>query len=147
MYPLANGMQRILWGRSIMKISNKREDAIYESLVRGFELEKISDWDGAVAAFTIAAKLGSTDAKSMLGTIFDDRIVPARPREAVYWYKKGVEAGDENCAWNLAMHYKGLKQKRWYAYWLNVAKTMGYPEATHEIVTNNWWVKLHGERP
>ncbi len=130
-----------------MILTSKREDLIYDSLVKGFEHEKAGELEDAITTFTIAARLGSADARSMLGTIFDDRITPSQPKLAVYWYKKGVEVGNESCAWNLAMHYKGLKQKRWYLYWLNVAKAMGHPNADHELDTNEWWMKLHGSRP
>ncbi|MEO5774731.1 MAG: hypothetical protein ABIQ32_11525 [Sphingomicrobium sp.] len=124
-----------------MKIVKGHEKREADALMIAFHREEKGDLEGSIKAFKAASRLGSTDARSKLGTIFDDVISPPSPRKAVYWYKKGVEAGDSGCAWNLAMHHCGLGNKRWYRYWLQVALRMGDPDAPDELKTGKWWQK------
>lgn len=124
-----------------MEKQSSIEQKIYGHLSSAFKLEEDGDIAGAIDEFKAAAELGSADAQSKLGTIFDDIVKPARPKEAVYWYKKAVRAGDGSCAWNLAMHYKEHANRRRYLYWLRVAERMGDPDSKKELETREWWNK------
>jgi len=64
-----------------------------------------------------------------LGTIVDDLGPRPNAREAVYWFKRGIRAGDYTAAYNLAMHYKNRRQDRWYIHRMAVAAKMGDPDA------------------
>ena len=124
-----------------MSNSSNLESRIYESLIKGFDFEESGEIEKSIEAFTIAAKLGSIDALSKLGTIMDDVLKPPQPKQAVYWYKRAVRAGSSSCAWNLAMHYNGLGDRRWYLYWLRVAARMREADAIEELKTGKWWSK------
>ena len=54
-----------------MSNSSNLESRIYESLIKGFDFEESGEIEKSIEAFTIAAKLGSIDALSKLGTIMD----------------------------------------------------------------------------
>jgi len=124
-----------------MEFSQAARDRRTYTLIRAFELEEAGDIEGAIANFKEASRQGSVDARSKLGTIYDDVIKPPRPEEAVRWYRKGASAGDAGCAWNLAMHYAGIGNVRWYKYWLHKAKELGDPDAREELNTGKWWKK------
>ena len=115
------------------------DSKVIDLLREAFELEEAGDIAGSIRMFKAAAKQGSNDARSKLGTIFDDVVHPSKPARAVYWYKQGVKGGDAECAWNLAMHYAGLQRKRGYLYWLLKAEAMGDPDAKAELLTGEWW--------
>jgi TPR repeat protein len=105
-----------------------------------FEAEASGDLTTAINLFKRAARCGSNDARSKLGTIYDDVLTPPSPSKAAYWYKSAVKGGDANCAWNLAMHYAGMGRRRGYLYWLRIAAEMG-ADAPLEIADNAWWKK------
>jgi hypothetical protein len=116
-------------------------DAVTNVLLRAFELEEAGDIGAAISAFQEAASFGSTDAYSKLGTIFDDVLQPSQPLKAAEWYRRGVGAGDSSCAWNLAMHYCGLGDRKHYDEWLRIALKMGDPDAEAELLDERWWRK------
>lgn len=96
---------------------------------RASALEDRGEIDLAVKLYTDAARLGEPIAQSNLANLLDDKVSPARPKEAVYWYKRALKAGHEPAAWNLAMHYRNAGKKRWYLYWLRVAAELGDEDA------------------
>lgn len=116
-------------------------DAATNVLLRAFDLEEAGDIEAAISAFQDAATLGYTDAFSKLGTIFDDVLQPPQRLKAVEWYRRGVDAGDSGCAWNLAMHYCGLGDRKQYEEWLRTAVRMGDPDAEAELLDESWWQK------
>jgi TPR repeat protein len=122
-------------------MSEIAEDKVIETLRKAFDREAEGEIQEAIRLFKIAAKLGSNDARSKLGTIFDDVLKPPKPDRAVYWYKQGAKNGCSGCAWNLAMHYAGLGRKRGYSYWLLKAQFMGDSDADEELMTGAWWKK------
>jgi TPR repeat protein len=79
--------------------------------------------------FRLAALMNHVPSMNSLATLLDEL---GRPQEAVRWYKHAVTSGDAMAAWNLAMHYVPLGQKRWYRYWLNKAASMGDEDAVIE---------------
>lgn len=79
--------------------------------------------------FKRAALMSHVDSMNSLATLLDEL---GRPREAVRWYKQAVAAGHAMAAWNLAMHYVPLGQKRWYRHWLNKAASMRDEDAVIE---------------
>lgn len=119
------------------------EDRMVNALARAFELEDAGEIEESIRMFKLASKLGSNDARSKLGTIYDDVVKPAKPGRAVYWYKQGVKRGMAACAWNLAMHYAGQGRRRGYLYWLRIAETMGDSDALEELGSGNWWKKTN----
>jgi len=93
------------------------------------ELEEAGRIHEAIRVYTAAARLGDEIAQNNLATLLDDRAIPRRPAEAVYWYKRAVRAGSAEAAWNLAMHYRNLGKRRWQIHWLRVAARLGEPDA------------------
>lgn len=85
----------------------------------------------AVDAYYEGARLGDPSAQSNLANILDDQL--GRSTEAVYWYKRAIDAGHSVAALNLAIHYKNLGKRRWYIHWLHVAARMGEDEAEREL--------------
>jgi len=123
-------------------MNDSRLDA---TLREAFRAEKDGNIKAAIRLFKAASRLGSTAARSKLGTIYDDVLAEPDPIKAVYWYRRGVAGGDSGCAWNLAMHYAGLGRKRSYLYWLRVAREMGDPDARKELSTGRWWTKRNSK--
>ena len=80
--------------------------------------------------FRRAAAMGHLPSMNSLATLLDDDL--RRPQEAIFWYKRAVLAGHDIAAWNLAMHYVPLGQKRWYRYWMKRAAAMGNEDAAVE---------------
>lgn len=117
------------------------KESLEDILCKAFDLESNGDIASSINLFKRASRMGSNDARSKLGTIYDDVIRNPNRRQAIYWYRKGVEGGDSGCAWNLAMHYACLGRKRGYLHWLRVAEAMGDQDAASEIHSNKWWKK------
>lgn len=118
-----------------------QNEKIDDILRLAFDCEKKGDITTAIKKFKAASRLGSNDARSMLGTIFSEMIPNPNYSRAIYWYKKGVSGGDSSCAWNLAMHYAILGRPIGYKYWINIARKMGDPDAQSEYLTRHWWLK------
>lgn len=129
-------MSRI--SRNKERRTSGRTDGI---LRRAFDAESDGNIEAAIRLFKQASRLGSNDARSKLGTIYDDVLSRPDPIKAVYWYRRGVAGGDASCAWNLAMHYAGTGRRSSYLYWLRVAAKMGDADAPKEIACGRWWVK------
>jgi TPR repeat protein len=87
----------------------------------------------ATKLYRRGAKLGNLDSMLNLGTMLDGRGPLPKPKEAVYWFKRGIRGGDSTAAYNLAMHYKNRGQQRWYIHWLSIAAQMGDPDAPDEL--------------
>lgn len=87
----------------------------------------------ALRLYREAAELGDISAQSNLGNLLDDKIRPARPAEAVYWYKRASRAGSCTAAYNLAIHYRNAGKRRWHLHWLKVAQRLGDPDVAGEI--------------
>ena len=85
--------------------------------------------DEAERLFKLAAAMGDHVSMNSLGKLFDDL---RRPEDAVRWYKRAVVAGSAIAAWNLAMNYVPLGQRRWYRYRMKKAAAMGYDDALTE---------------
>jgi TPR repeat protein len=117
------------------------DERINEILREAFSAEEAGNLEVAIRLFKRASRLGSNDARSKLGTIYDDVVKRPNPDRAVYWYRRGVKGGESSCAWNLAMHYAGLGRRRGYLHWLRVATAMGDPDAATELASNHWWKK------
>jgi TPR repeat protein len=103
---------------------------------RGFDLESKGDIEGAIHAYSEAAKLGSSSALVNLGNIFDDVISPPDPERAVSCYKSAAELGNPAGAWCLAVHYRNLGNDEQYLHWLKTAADMGEEDAI-EILSAN----------
>ncbi len=110
--------------------SNNEADRIWAEAVDLADAGKI---DEAIARYLTAARMGHVAAQSNLANLLDDEVVPARPHEAVYWYKRAIRGGSAVAAWNLAMHYRNQGKLRWYFHWLRVAAQMGEEDAATEL--------------
>ena len=108
---------------------------LHPMFLLGSDLEEKSDFLGAIRAYRKAAKDGDKHSQSNLGNLLDDKIHPARPTEAVYWYKRAVRQGYWAAASNLAIHYRNLGKSRWQLHWLKVAAKLGDSDAPKEIRT------------
>jgi TPR repeat protein len=96
---------------------------------RAAELEELGKIEEAVKLYRRGARLGNLGSMINLASLLDDQISPPKPREAIYWYKRGIKAGDSTAAFNFAMHYRNLRQRRWYVHWMRVAAQMGDSDA------------------
>jgi TPR repeat protein len=101
--------------------------------------EDDGDLEKAIELYLKAAKLGDSVAQLNLGVILEDKISPPQVKEAIYWTKRAIRSGHATGAWNLAMRYRLLGNKRWYIFWLNKAAEMGEVEAFEELKTLSWW--------
>jgi TPR repeat protein len=99
----------------------------------GSALEDKDDFRGAIEAYRKAAKDGDTASQLNLGNLLDDKIKPARPTEAVYWYKRAIRKGYWPAASSLAGHYRNLGQTRWQLHWLKVAAKLGDSDAPKQM--------------
>lgn len=108
----------------------QRAEAIF---FRASALEDAGRILPAIRLYREAAELGDISAQSNLGNLLDDKIRPARPAEAVYWYKRAIRAGSCTAAYNLAVHYRNAGKRRWHLHWLKVAQRLGDPDAGPEI--------------
>ncbi len=109
------------------------------------DLEEAGDITEAMRLYLMSASTGYTPAQLNLGNLLDDRAVPRRPTEAVYWYKRAVKGGEPRGAWNLAMHHRRLGSRRWYLHWLRVAAAMGEQDARAAVAAlplrgSSWWI-------
>jgi TPR repeat protein len=95
--------------------------------------EDRGDISTAINLYEKSAKLNFAYSQNNLANIFDDKLVPSREKEAVYWYKKAISNGYSTAAWNLAKHYQNKGNKRWYRYWLERAVQMGDEDAIDEV--------------
>lgn len=120
-------------------------EEIYQVLRDAFEAEESGDLATAIQLFKRAARCGSNDARSKLGTIYSNVLTPPELSKAVYWYKSAVKNGDASCAWNLAMHYSKIGRRKGYLYWLKIADEMGDFDAPAELADNAWWNKLNSK--
>jgi len=112
-----------------MKVGTKE----YQIFCEASGKEDAGDIRGAMRLYRILAKAGDAIAQSNLANLLDDKVRPAKPREAVYWYKRAVRNGNYFAALNLAMHYRNIGKSRWQIHWLRVAAKMGAPDARREI--------------
>ncbi len=113
--------------------------------VEACDLEEAGDTSEAMRLYAMAASTGYTPAQVNLGNLLDDKAVPRRPAEAIYWYKRAVKGGEPRAAWNLAMHHRRLGSRRWYVHWLTVAATMGEEDARSALAAlplrgPSWWI-------
>ena len=99
------------------------------SFREGYKCEESGLNERAIQFYLEAARLGDVSAQLNLGNILDEKISPAEPSEAVYWYKRAARSGSAAGAWNLAMHYRKTRQRRWYDYWLRRAAELGEEDA------------------
>lgn len=107
----------------------------------GYDLHERGEHKEAIEALEVSAELGSTDAMAFLGAIYDDALVPPKEGAARYWLKRGADAGNPECAWNLAMHYSQRGNRRRYEHWLNVSEKIGCEDALQEKASMYWWNK------
>jgi TPR repeat protein len=114
-------------------MSDKTYDRGLEIFTAASEAEDLGDNDKAIRLYRLAARLGFSPALINLGNWYDDKAIPRAPKEAVKLYKRAVSLGDEVAAYSLAIHYRNLKNKRWYLYWLKRSAQMGYEEAVIEL--------------
>ena len=98
---------------------------------RAYYAEERGHFDEAERLLRQSAAMGNMSAMSSLANLLDDRL--HCPQEAVHWYKRCVAAGDASAAWNLAMHYIPLGQRRLYRYWMRKAAAMGEEDAVAEV--------------
>ncbi|MFT4090810.1 MAG: hypothetical protein QM645_08765 [Asticcacaulis sp.] len=110
-----------------------------ELLGKGIKLFEAENYEASLVTLYRAAKLGSSDAMSLIGTIYDDKESFKNNRKAIYWYKRGVESGNSSCAWNLAMRSARKRRLSNYLHWLDVAKQLGDQDAETELKRREWW--------
>lgn len=95
--------------------------------------------DGHVARaarlFLKAAKLGSVEAQVNLGNILAAGTRSNAPDfdGARFWYRKAIEGGSPEAAWNLALTYRDRGNARMHRFWLERAARMGSEDAIEQI--------------
>jgi TPR repeat protein len=106
---------------------------LHPMFLMGSDLEDQKDFRGAIHAYRKAAKDGDLPSQLNLGNLLDDKIKPARRKEAVSWYKRAIRKGYWPAASSLAIHYRNLGQPRWHLHWLKVAAKLGDTDAPSDI--------------
>lgn len=88
----------------------------------------------SVKLFKQAAIAGVIGAQVNLGNIYDagDGVRCDFPT-ARYWYKRAIDQGSPEAAYNLAVSYLHRGNVRWARYWLLVAESLGDEDA-HELL-------------
>ena len=111
-----------------------------ERLDRGTVLWSLADeaedgerYDDAERLFLEAAQLGNILSMNRLARLYDDVFQPALPDRAIYWYVRAFRAGEDNAAWDLAMHYVPRANHRWYRFWIRKAAESGHSDAVEEL--------------
>lgn len=95
--------------------------------------------DGHVAKaarlFLKAAKLGSVEAQVNLGNILAAGTRSNAPDfdGARFWYRKAIEGGSPEAAWNLALKYRDRGNSRMHRFWLERAGRMGDEDAIEQL--------------
>lgn len=102
-------------------------------LSEGYAHEEGGRIGKAVNAYRKAAQRGDPIAQCNLANLLDDKVKPARPKDAVQWYKRAIRAGFHMAAFNLAVHYRNKGNARWTRHWFEVAAKMGDPDARAEL--------------
>jgi len=114
-------------------MGKKHIKLLHPMFLLGSDLEDSGDVRGAIRAYRKAANDGDLPSQLNLGNLLDDKIKPARRKEAVYWYKRAIRKGYWPAASSLAIHYRNLGQSRWQLHWLKVAKKFGDTDAPRDI--------------
>ena len=111
----------------------ERDKQAEQLTIKAYDLAEKGQIALAVKTYRRAARMGFEPAMNNLGNLLDDTVRPSKPMEAVYWYKRAVRRGSCGGAYNLAVHYKSLGQRRWQTHWLKVAAKLGDPDAKAEL--------------
>lgn len=103
-------------------------------LEHGCDLEEQGQFKLALQFYLKAAKYGSVEAQVNLANLYDEgKGCQKNSERAVYWYKRAVESGSPEAAYNLGVHYRQHGKPRRAKYWLERAVEMGDEDARQEI--------------
>lgn len=106
------------------------EDLEGEQLWRSASaLEDKGRLNEAIALYKKAIIKKNINSMINLANIYDDKIKPSRPHEAVLLYKKAARWGSSVAAWNLYKHFSNIFDKRKSKYWLDRAASLGDEDA------------------
>jgi TPR repeat protein len=114
---------------------------------RGCDLEDGGDVAGADLALRRAARLGEPMAQDHLAVMLDGKL--GRPRDAVRWHERAFRSGYDLAAWNLAMLYRGRRNRILHMRWLRIAARSGDIESLAEPEGLAFWskpIRLSGRR-
>lgn len=92
------------------------------------------DINKAAAWYRRAAENGNAAAQNMLGVLLSSGYgVTKNDKEAIFWTKKAIRAGDETAAFNLAMIYRDQENYKRAFHWVKRSIEMGSEDAYHEL--------------
>lgn len=84
----------------------------------------------AAKLFKQAAAAGVIEAQVNLANIYDAGDgVRSDFQAARYWYRRAIDRGSSEAAYNLAVSYLSRDNSRWARYWLLVAEKLGDEDA------------------
>jgi uncharacterized protein len=110
------------------------EEEAWRHFTEGSELFEAGERSRSLKLFRRAADMGSIEAQTMLGNIYDEGDgVKESFATARYWYKRAVVRGCPEAAYNLGISYLNRANTRWAVYWLNIAKTQGDDSAIEKL--------------
>ena len=92
-------------------------------------LEDAGKFELCVEKYEAAVREGSVEAMINLGNIYDDKIVPRQPQDAVRLYERAILLGSYVAAWNLAKHYENLGDERSAIKYMKDAANLGSVDA------------------
>ena len=108
-------------------------------LEQGCDDYERQDFKSAIRNFHLAARLGNTHAQVNLANMYDDGVgTVSNVKTATYYYKRAIQQGNSNGAYNLAVSYRRRGKLRWANYWLHRASVLGDEDATDAIANGGW---------
>lgn len=108
----------------------KKSRVYLENACELYEEGKLQE---AYLVFRKAAKLGNAEAQVNLANLYDSgEGVEQDRKRASYWYKRAINKGVPEAAYNLAISYRQQGKVRWALYWFRRAADMGDEDALME---------------
>ena len=104
-----------------------------DALTRGVAALGEERFDLAADIFAEGARAGHTGCMLHLGNLMDDVLEPRQPGRARHWYLRAYRLGESAGAYNLAIHYAGRRERRWFLFWMQKTAAMGMRAAIEEL--------------
>ena len=110
-------------------------DIARETLEAGCYAYEDGNVSKAARLFLKAARMGSTEAQVNLANILDrdGKSSASDFNRARYWYKRAIQKGSAEGAYNLAVSYRLRGNGRMDGFWLERAARMGDEDAIDEL--------------
>lgn len=112
------------------RIATSRQSDPRKVLEAACDLYESGERRRSIKLFKQAAADGVTEAQVNLANIYDAGDGVKRDFEAArYWYKRAIDQGSPEAAYNLGISYLNRDNFRWARYWLLIAEKLGDEDA------------------